>query len=117
MFLLAGCATLLEPSAEWQASLQQLIGRVLVIREDVYVTGWTGMVLQPGDRIVTMEQAVAEIDYRGSDRSDEPVICTLELPESQQLTVGGLGDCRTGGDRVGLSTGSIIELTPRPSGP
>ena len=103
--------------------LDRTSGRVLVIRDEVYVIAQPGLELQSGDRVVTREEASAGIRYLQVDEAGEPIaeICDLTVPAAHQLEIGDATDCRSENLMVPVivsdgTTGSAASPEEEPGG-
>lgn len=72
------------PSAE----LKQSQGRVFVGQDKAMGLAQEGKLLYPGDRVVTVSGASADIVYTDG--------CRVSLPQNSLLSIGGVEQCRAG---------------------
>jgi len=112
--LLAGCANLqmsLVPEGTPYFTLEEVHGRVLVIRDPAYFVASSDSELSVGDRIVTMDKAEALLQFTQTDEQGEPIgeACQLRLPAEAHITLQGYRDC--------LDEDSIVlnNIAPQPT--
>lgn len=118
LLLASGCAVpLFAPDAPG-IELERASGRVLVIRDAVYVIAQPGLALQSGDRVVTREGAEALIRYRPADETDAAVAetCTLAVPPAHQLVIGDATDCRSDDRLVPVQVEGAVDDSTAPEG-
>lgn len=114
LLLISGCAGPLFTPDGPGIALEQASGRVLVIRDAVYVIAQPGLVLQPGDRVVTREDAEAVIRYRPSDEAGEAGGCVLAVPPAHQLVIGDATDCASNERLVPVRVDGAVEGATAP---
>ena len=95
---LAGCANLqlaLTPEGTPHFALEEINGRILVIREEAYFVANLDTVLQVNDRIVSMGDSEALLQFTQTNERDEPLgeACQLRLPAAAQITLTSYRDC------------------------
>lgn len=93
---LAGCASVPQDTAvAVQAQVEQVSGRVLLVRDNVYFEAEPGMDLQPGDRLLSLANASATVQYHQVDAADEVIgeLCQVRLEASKEWLVQGREDC------------------------
>jgi hypothetical protein len=96
--LLGGCANLplsLAPEGTPHFALEEVHGRVLVIRDTAYFVADVDSELSLGDRIVTMDQAEALLQFTQTDEQGEALgeACQRRLPASAHIILQGYRDC------------------------
>lgn len=97
--LLGGCAGLLvDEDVAVLPRIEMTAGRVLVVRDTVYFVAEPDMLLEPGDRVVTLGNAEAAVQYLRLDEEGFPVseLCRIELPADAILDVEDRRDCERG---------------------
>lgn len=116
MLLVSGCAgPLFAPDAPG-IELERASGRVLVIRDAVYVIARSGLALQSGDRVVTREEAEAVIRYRPTSDAEETGVmgCELTVPPAHQLVIGDATDCRSDDRLVPVQVEGAVDDSTAP---
>lgn len=109
--LLAGCAFLGLPEGPVGVSLARIDGRVLMVRDTVYVDAQPGMRLEVGDQVVTLDGAEAELRYvlLGDQGQEQAEVCRVPVSPDSEFTVTGRTDCGTGAESPDDSEATVPE--------
>jgi UDP-N-acetylglucosamine 2-epimerase len=91
----SGCASVPPADATVQPRIAQTTGRVLLVRDSVYFVAEPDMVLQPGDRLLSLAEAHATVQYQLIDAAEAEVgeLCQINLVADEELLIQGRQDC------------------------
>ncbi len=78
-----------------QARVEQVNGRVLLVRDNIYFEVEPDMDLQLGDRLLSLADASATVQYYQVDETDQVVaeLCQIRLAAREEWSVQGREDC------------------------
>lgn len=113
--VLTGCTGLLVDDDV--AVLPRIVtteGRVLVVRESVYFVAESDMLLEPGDRVVTLGDAEATVQYLLLDESGLPAgeLCRIALSADAVLDIEDRRDCERGPEITTAAAADIESPLP-----
>jgi len=95
MLSFSGCASTPSADTTVQPRIMQTNGRVLLVRDNVYFVAEPDMVLQPGDRLLSLADARATVQYQLIDTAEAEVgeLCQINLVADEELLIQGRQDC------------------------
>lgn len=76
---------------------EEINGRVLVIRDSNYAVATPSYQLDVGDRVISMDDAEALINFTITDEDGKELAspCQLRLPSAAQITLQSYNDCHS----------------------